>query len=646
MGHHRICIRFTQCCTRGLLLSLTAVLFTPICGTTGLAKDTWLTVKGPHVTALTNVGEKKTRRLVREFEQFRTVFRTAFPGVLVDADRPIVMFAVKNKKQFRDLIPQSWRESEAAGYFLRGPDKHHILLRTDVGFQAYHAVYHEYVHFLVSLNLVDVPLWLDEGLAEVWSHIEFKKEEVKLGLPAEEHLRHLNRNSLLPLDILFSVDHSSPHYSDQDKTGLFYSQSWALTHLLLLGDEVRRSNLLGRFVELLKEEDLENAYDEVFGDLQGWEKLLEDYVGKGIYGYLKIQTSIDFEEESLAAAPLTEAQVLSARGHLLLQAGQLEDALSLFDSALALDQENPSAWEGRGLGTVRSGNYEESLPFFEKAVDCGSESFLSHYYLATLGTDSELAANKIEKGFLNSIRLNPRFAPAYSGLATWYMSQDTNLEEALKLSRKACNLEPDELTHLENVIIVLMRLEKLKEAEVLANHLLRSAASDLSKENARHYLEQLRFLGNPSLTEDPSVSLDTPPQLEPQPAPTSESSSADEFEVSQIEETRRTGSEFSAPGRNCLPYFVSVRGIVPIPAKLLSLECGDPVIFVTEINGVLTRLVAADPSLPVLFSCDIKMQAVQCGSFEHPANVYMAPEFDKDPNTGAMRVLAIEFKKP
>ena len=165
-----------------------------------MAKDSWLAVNGPHVTALANVGEKKARRLVREFEQFRTVFRTAFPGVKADADRPIVMFAVKNKKQFHDLIPQSWRESDAAGYFLRGPDRHHILLRTDVGSQAYHSVYHEYVHFLVSLNLENLPLWLDEGLAEVWSHIEFRKNEVRIGLPAELHLRHLNRESLLPLE--------------------------------------------------------------------------------------------------------------------------------------------------------------------------------------------------------------------------------------------------------------------------------------------------------------------------------------------------------------------------------------------------------------------------------------------------------------
>ena len=287
--------------------------------------------------------------------------------------------------------------------------------------------------------------------------------------------------------------------------------------------------------------------------------------------------------------------MLSAGGHLLLQAGQLEEALSMFESALALDQKEPSAWEGRGLVTVRKGDYKGSLSFFERAVDCGSESFLSHYYLASLGTDSELAANKIERAFRDSIRLNPQFAPAHSGLASWYMLQGTNLEEALRLYREARNLEPAELTHLENVVIVLMRLEKYEEAEVLANHLLRSAKSELRRETARRYLDQIRFASDPSAPEDFSAVLDMPTQREPQPVPPRNSVQQKNSQIRNSQRLVRPDPNSSAPGRDCLPYFVSVQGIAPVPAKLLSLECGDPVIFVAEINGVLTRLVAADP---------------------------------------------------
>jgi hypothetical protein len=52
-----------------------------------------------------------------------------------------------------------------------------------------------------------------------------------------EELRH---NKLIPLDVLFHVDASSPYYNEENKVSVFYAESWALTHYLMIGDKHRQ----------------------------------------------------------------------------------------------------------------------------------------------------------------------------------------------------------------------------------------------------------------------------------------------------------------------------------------------------------------------------------------------------------------------
>jgi hypothetical protein len=41
----------------------------------------------------------------------------------------------------------------------------------------------------------------------------------------------------LDWNTLFAVDRESPYYNELDKMSIFYAQSWALTHMLMLGKD-------------------------------------------------------------------------------------------------------------------------------------------------------------------------------------------------------------------------------------------------------------------------------------------------------------------------------------------------------------------------------------------------------------------------
>ena len=93
-----------------------------------------------------------------------------FPQAHVDPGTPIVVLAVKDKKDFQSLEPEAYLakgQLELAGLFLRAPDKNYVLLRLDAqGEHPYATVYHEYPHLLSSRAEAGLPLGLNAGLAE------------------------------------------------------------------------------------------------------------------------------------------------------------------------------------------------------------------------------------------------------------------------------------------------------------------------------------------------------------------------------------------------------------------------------------------------------------------------------------------------
>jgi tetratricopeptide (TPR) repeat protein len=627
---------------RCLPLLLTVFLLS---ATLGYAKDSWIRVEGPNVTAISNTGKRNTRRLVREFEQFRAVFETAFPDVRVDGDRQMVILAVKRKGQFEELLPNSWDAEDYAGFFQPGRDANHIVVRSDTRSHGYQTVYFSYAHHLINLNFRAIPLWLEYGLAEFWSHLQFRNKDVRIGVPVKRHITHLNQRTLLPLSVLFAVDRDSPYYRDRSKNGLFFGQCWAFTHFLMLSPEWREHNLLGRLTTLIREGRGDETYQMVLGEYGPWDQRLRNYVAREVYGYLKLSNPIKFDEKTLEPVPVSQAAALAAKGYLFLEGGDLAKANRYFDDAIEHDMEEASAWDGRGLAAWRQGEEDIAIRSFETAIEKGSTNYRSYYYLADLGSQTGRPSAEIEHNYREAIRLNPGFARAYSSLGYWY-AKSGHYEDALGCYRKACNLEPKELNHLANLVRVLMNLQKFEEAETLAKHLSRSAVHDSDRRTGNTLLSEIQLARTPTQVpsaKEPSETrfhqTSTSPLL---PEPT-----AAELVLSETAahpDTAQPASNLSEQARACRPYFVDVQGIIPVPGRMLRLECGDPVIFLAEINGQTTRLIAADPALPVLFSCGADTTAVECGPFSYPANFYFPPAFDADPASGALKILAIEFK--
>jgi hypothetical protein len=278
----------------GRLLARLLLVFSfasAVCPATPEKPQKWLEVRSPHFTVITNGNEKQARRVIGQFERIREVFHTALPRLKVDTSVPIIVLAAKDEKTFAALGPGDWTKKgqlKRSGYFLRGPEKNFVLLRLDVeGTDLYHTVFHEYTHLLVNQNVKSLPLWLDEGLAEFYGNTRILDKEVQLGYPSGDHVQFLRENRLMPMDTLFKVDHSSPYYNEEHKGSVFYAQSWAFVHYLMVVRTKPSDAPLLTFLNLLEQDvDGLEAASRAFGDLAKVQKELESYIHQATYNFL------------------------------------------------------------------------------------------------------------------------------------------------------------------------------------------------------------------------------------------------------------------------------------------------------------------------------------------------------------------------
>jgi tetratricopeptide (TPR) repeat protein len=465
------------------------------------ARDTnenWVEVRSPHFVVLTDSGEKQARRVADQFERVRSVFHVLFPKANVDPASPIVVMALKNKKGFQALEPEAYLGKgrlDLAGLFVCTPDKNYILLRLDIeGEHPFATVYHEYTHLLIGKAGEWLPLWLNEGLAEFLQNTEIHDKNAQVGEPSSDDILYLRQHRLLPLTALLRVDVNSPYYHEEQKGSVFYAESWALTHYLEMTDRMQQTHRLSDYAQLVSQShDSVLAAQQVFGDLNVLQKTLDSYISRSSFKYLTIPatTSVDDAAFKVRALKLPEANAV--RADLLAYDERTKDARALLDVVLRDDPDNVLAHETMGYLEFRAGNLEAARKWYEQAVKLDSQSYLAHYYFATISMRAgDPNAAGVEASLREAIKLNPSFAPAYDQLAAFYGMQHKNLDEAHLLNLQAVQLDPSQLGFWMNTASILMEADRYTDAIAVLQHALPFAKTPEEAALVHNRIEQVQ----------------------------------------------------------------------------------------------------------------------------------------------------------
>ena len=461
-----------------------------LAGPAGAGAETWFQVDSPHFVVLSDAGEAQARHVAQRFERFRETMRQVRQD-RVDPGRPIVILALKDERSLRQVLTRFWRQprgARPAGVFVRGADKLYVVLRTNTtGANPYHVIYHEYVHLLNDLNYRHLPLWLDEGLAELYSTTEIGDDWVAWGQLSRRQMRRLRRSYLLPIETLFSVDRASPYYTDSGRAQIFYGHATALVHYLMFGAPGPRLRV-SEFLALLQDGlDQTDAARRAFGDLGELETTLRSYLNFRSWQSGKRRAPAQFSREEIRVRTASLAEVSAVRGDLLVRLGDLREGRLQIEEALRRDPDLGIAHQAMGRLQLGLGRREEAVASFDKAVRCDPDSFLAHYCRASAAEPGSAASGAA--GFRRAIELNPLFAPAHASLAALLAQSGGDLAEALALAGRACELEPNVTAYRLNLLGILSAAGLPEEARKVEQGLDRVAEGDVEtlEEVATHY---------------------------------------------------------------------------------------------------------------------------------------------------------------
>lgn len=433
---------------------LALLLFVLIAPLTVQAKDTWLRVQTKNFTLVGNAGEKDMRQVATKLEQFRDVFTRLFSKANFSSPVPTTVLVFKSKSSYKPFALPN-----AAGYFQKGEDVNYITLSTETyADNPFSIIYHEYVHLMVDNTTGNVPAWFNEGLAEYYSTFAIEEDrKVHLGDLIPYHLMTLREEKLLPLRKLFAVDHYSPEYNEKDKRGIFYAQSWALVHYLMLANNTERRPQLATFIQLVGSNvAIEDAFKRAFQtDIETMEKELKKYVAGHTFKMqvATFERKLEFDS-GFTVSPLTEGHAQAYLGDLLLHLNRLSDADTRLQQALALDANQPMALASLGILRARQGRFDEARKTLQEAVAGNSSNYLAHYYYAFALSREGMDADNIVRAYsaetaslmraelTKAIELNPNFPESYSLLAFINTVTGEDLEKSVGLLTRALALSP------------------------------------------------------------------------------------------------------------------------------------------------------------------------------------------------------------
>ena len=421
------------------------------------AAETWTEVRSPNFRVVTNGSARDAREVASNFERLAAVLRRT-SNISTRGDVPLTILAVKSKRDLTSVIGVD--RDDIAGIFAPGHDANVVIIRLDLDRDSrYEVAYHEYMHLLVHQTMGLLPLWLNEGLAEFYSHALLETDKIYLGTPAPYHLAALEERTPLPLETLLTVDHDSAHYTEGNRATIFYAQSWALTHFLMLGDGgVHRPQLVTLLETLDKGVPPADAARRAFGDLTVFERQFRAYLARFSFPALTDTVPIDQSSKTMQARALPPAEALAVLATVNAVAGKADTATALASQAVAADAAVSDAWVAKARAARRAGDPAAAEVSLARAVSLGSTDPLAHYgwaelRLQTVPDDHPL--DDVAAALERSLALKEDLARAMSLLGYVRARQAPGDARGFEFTKQAVLLEPGNARHFLMMAAVL-----------------------------------------------------------------------------------------------------------------------------------------------------------------------------------------------
>ena len=433
-----------------------AVVFWP---RVGACAEHWLKLSSSHFDLYTTAGERKGREALLYFEQVRDFFsRTRSIDNPVPNTR-VRIIAFQSEKEF---APYRMNEF-AVAYYLQGYGDDYIVMQS-IRAENYPVAVHEYMHLLIEHSGFRVPVWLNEGLAELYSTLKPFGKKMAIGHMIPGQYQYLHQHSWLPIDTLLTVDRRSQYYNERDRANIFYAESWALVHMVVFSPEYRdQSEKL--FSALGSGAKGKDAFWQVYAKTTAQvQKDLAEYLSgtkfNGMVYDVKPEKSAEHPE--VGPSPPLESGV--ALADVLALTHHRDRAKHAY---YELAQDFPKSWQPEaGLAELawREKDLDSARTHFARAVELGASNPRIYYDYARAAEGAPAKIPLLEK----AVALDPGFQEGHRYLA-FCLIQDHRYQDALDQLKLLKNVKSEQAySYYYEVAYASLQLDRFADAQQAA----------------------------------------------------------------------------------------------------------------------------------------------------------------------------------
>lgn len=394
----------------------------------------WISLKSGDIELVSDAPERIARQSLYRLAQVRGVLTTR------ESPNPLRMFLFASSRDYRETAPAF----NTSGFYQSGQERDYIA--THAGASSLpRVVMHEYVHF--ALHHGSRPAWLEEGVAEYYSNLEFKKGDfVRFGVPIPENVALLEREQWLTAEQMAEPRHD----------GLFYAQSWALVHMLIEAPRIP-----------------DRVTDQMLRDLRGYFRRMRPRT-------IKI---VPTPSPSLSVEPVSPLKSLLLRADLALATQHHMLARSLYTEASRQFPDSSGAATGLAMLASLDGDRDAARSHLLRALALNQEDANAWFQFALLEGDDTALRKAAE--------LNPNLGEAQLLLGV-HATDDGDLDRAIEYLESAVELLPRKSSAWYSLAFAQQKNGDDAATITSLNRALRTATSPEDTAMANALLESLR----------------------------------------------------------------------------------------------------------------------------------------------------------
>ena len=434
----------------------------------------WVRVNEGAMSVYTQGDQAEARSLMESFAQLRNALAqvSAFQVNQTATLKIIIFPSEKQFNQYR-LNPGS------CAFYQQTRDSEYVVLQ-DLLPEHREVSAHEFTHFVIAHTGLKVPLWLNEGLADFYSTFRISDSTVTFGRPVAGRLHILRAYSWLPLGALFDVTTTSAYYSEPERMALFYSESWALTHMLVLSTAY--GPRFPQFLQTLNQghsaaESLQLTYNKTLPQVQAD---LHDYLDTQHLPLLQAHLATTYSAPTAASVESISGTQMDVNLAELAVANP--DTRTALEMRLASDSstqpDNAAAEETLGYLALKQGKDDAARTHFRAAVDRHSADPNVLFYLAHLNHAAGAPSSDVVPLLERALTLKPDLNDARLELALVNTS-DGHFDEALNALKDLSGVRPENAyAAAYTKAYCLSQTEQFKDARTAAEYAETLAQSD------------------------------------------------------------------------------------------------------------------------------------------------------------------------